>query len=152
MTLYNSTIDCMHAIDVLILILILCCIIPVSITVAFITSSGTGTVGQNYSLECTVTVTGSTEEPAITWLDDGTEIISTTTRMVSEVTGSAGSYSSTLIFTPLRASDAGMLMCRATLGNATNNQTYVVAMEGEYMYNVLYFLLKNNCTIKIFKQ
>ena len=142
----------MHAIDVLILILILCCIIPVSITVAFITSSGTGTVGQNYSLECTVTVTGSTEEPAITWLDDGTEIISTTTRMVSEVTGSAGSYSSTLIFTPLRASDAGLLMCRATLGNATNNQTYVVAMEGEYIYNVLYFLLKNNCTVKIFKQ
>ena len=116
---------------------IYCCITPatspppVSITVASVTPSGDNTVGESYSLECTVTVTGSTDQPTITWLDNGTEIISTTARMVSGVTGSAGSYSSTLTFSPLRASDAGMFMCRASLGNVTNSQAYDVAVLGE---------------------
>ena len=111
---------------------------PASITDVSITSSGTGTVAESYSLECTVTVTGSTDQPTITWLDNGTEIISTTARMVSGVTGSAGSYSSTLTFSPLRASDAGMLMCGASLGNITNSQAYDIAVLGECIYVVLH--------------
>ena len=97
-----------------------------------ITSSGTATAGESYSLECTVTVTGSDDQPTITWLDNDTEITSTATRMVSGITGSAGSgYSSTLMFTPLRASDAGTFICRATLGNVASSKDVEVAVQGK---------------------
>ena len=33
-----------------------------------IISSGTSTAGESYVLVCTVTVTGSTDQPTITWL------------------------------------------------------------------------------------
>ena len=106
------------------------------ITDVSITSSGANTAGESYSLECTVTVTGSTDQPTITWMDNSTEIISTTARMISEITGSAGSYSNTLIFSPLRASDAGMFKCRATLGNVESSQIFNVAVRGECIYMV----------------
>ena len=97
-----------------------------------IASSGTGTAGESYSLECTVTVTGSDDQPTITWLDNDSEITSTTTRMVSEITGSAGSgYSRTLTFSPLRASDAGTFTCRATLGNIASSKDVEVAVQGK---------------------
>ena len=90
--------------------------------------------GETHRLECSVTVTGSTDTPTITWLDDDVEIPSTDpTRNVSETTGSASSYSSTLTFSPLRASDAGMFMCRATLGSVVKSDLLGVTVQGEYI-------------------
>ena len=65
-----------------------------------ITTSGTATAGQNYSLECSVT--GTTDPATYQWLDsNGTQL-----------TGS-----SQLEFSPLLTSDAGTYTCRATVGS-----------------------------------
>ena len=81
---------------------------------------------------CSVTVTGSTDTPTITWLDDGVEIPSTDpTRIVSMTTGSPGSYSSTLMFNPLRASDAGTYTCRTILRSATDSASFDVTVRGK---------------------
>ena len=79
-------------------------------------------------------MTGSTGQPTITWMVNGAVISSNNTKMVSGITGSDGSYSNTLMFSPLRASDAGTFTCRAILGDASNSQTYTVAVLGECMY------------------
>ena len=104
---------------------------PVTITVAPITSSGIKTAGESYTLECTVTVTGSTDQPTIIWLDNGAVISSTTTRMVSGITGSAGSYSTTLTFNPLAASHAGTYTCRATLDSAMDSASRTITVQSE---------------------
>ena len=81
-----------------------------------VTHSGTATTWESYRLECFVAVTGSIDTPTITWMNDGVEILSSDpARNVSETTDCAGCYSSTLIFSPLRASDAGIFVHRATL-------------------------------------
>ena len=84
-------------------------------------SPGPAIAGQNYSLECSVTVTpGSADQLIILWMgNQGTEII-------PEISGSDGSYSSTLTFSPLRASDAGTYMCNATLGDLDAMDTATV--------------------------
>ena len=88
------------------------------------------TVGETYTLECSVT--GSTDQPTITWLDDGVQIASSATRMVSATRlNPGGSYSGTLTFTPLSASDAGMFMCRATLGDAIQTASIDVTVQGK---------------------
>ena len=102
-----------------------------TITVAPITFSGSNTAGESYILECTVSVTGSTDQPTITWLDNGTEISSTIARMVSEITGSASSYSSTLTFNPLAASHAGTYTCRATLDSAMDSASRTITVQSE---------------------
>ena len=110
-----------------------------------ITTSGSHTVGERYTLQCSVT--GSTDQPTITWLDhhDDDEIISSdATRMVLAATmNSDGSYSSTLTFTPLMASDAGMFMCRATLGDAMQTTSVAVTVESKciYMYTCKFSVL-----------
>ena len=92
-------------------------------------------------------MTGSTDQPTITWLDhhDDDEIISSdATRMVLAATmNSDGSYSSTLTFTPLAASDAGMFMCRATLGDAVQTASVNVTVEGKC--NVLQIYEMHSC-------
>ena len=80
-------------------------------------------------------MTGSTDTPTITWLDDGVEIhVPSTdpTRMVSMTTGSTGSYSSTLMFNPLAASHAGTYTCRATLDGAMDTETINVTVQSEW--------------------
>ena len=96
-----------------------------------ITTSGSPTVGEMYTLECSVT--GSTDQPTITWLDDGDEITFSANRMVSATTVNSGDgiYSSTLTFTPLMATDAGMFMCRATLGDAVQTVSMDVTVQGK---------------------
>ena len=73
-----------------------------------ITHSGTNTAGQAYSLVCSVTVTGSTDTPTITWLDP------MNSQVPSEMVSTTGSMS-TLAFNPLSASHAGTYTCRATV-------------------------------------
>ena len=87
---------------------------------------------------CSATVTGSTDPPTITWLGDGVEITTNSSRTVSATTsdGSNG-YSSTLTFNPLSASHAGTYTCRATVGggaqtNSPSDQEIVdVRVQGE---------------------
>ena len=99
----------------------------VVIHVTITQSYGTGIAGENYSLECSVSVTGSTDWVLITWLDDaGTSEISSTTVTTGIV--SAGSNSSTLT-NPLATSHAGTYTCRATLGSAEDTASKNVTVQ-----------------------
>ena len=104
--------------------------VAVDITVSITPVSGTNTAGETYSLECSATVTGSNDQPTITWLDDDVEISSSdATRMVSVITMNPGSsYSSTLTFAPLSASDTGTYTCRVM----AESQTFMVNVNGVY--------------------
>ena len=85
-------------------------------------------------LTCFVTVTGSTEQPTITWMVNDAEISSSdAARTVSVTSGSAGRYSSTLTFNPLAASHAGTYTCRATLGNAMDTALRTVDVQSKWM-------------------
>jgi hypothetical protein len=102
---------------------------PVTITIA-ITSSGTATAGESYSLECTVIVTGSTDLPMITWLMGPMD-----NRITSGVV-TTGSMS-TLKFNPLAASHAGTYTCRVTLGSAMESASRAITVRSEYsIYNL----------------
>ena len=93
-----------------------------------ITASGTNTAGETYSLVCSVTVTGSTDTPTITWFD------SMDSTVPSDMVSTTGSMS-TLAFNPLSTSHAGTYTCRATVdgGMQTNaNQGAVdVTVQGK---------------------
>ena len=88
-----------------------------------ITASGTNTAGETYSLECSATVTGSTDQPTITWLDTMNNPVP------SEMVTTTGSMS-TLTFNPLAASHAGTYTCRVTAGGATETQTSTLIVNG----------------------
>ena len=63
---------------------------------------------------CSVTVTGSADQPTITWLSP--------TNTLGMVAGNVN----TLTFDPLTASDAGRYTCRATLGSAEQSADFNV--------------------------
>ena len=88
----------------------------------FITSSGTAMAGESYSLECSVSVTGSTDQPTITWMD------SVNNQITSGVITSGST--STLTFNPLVASHAGTYTCRATLNNAMQSASRTITVQG----------------------
>ena len=91
-------------------------------SVSITPGSGTNTAGEIYSLECSVTVTGSTDQPlTITWLD----------RPVSSVMVTTTGSMSTLKFTPLSASHAGTYTCRATVGSTMQTETIDVTVDSE---------------------
>ena len=73
-----------------------------------ITASGSNTAGETYSLVCSVTVTGLTDQPTITWSGPMNNTVP------SEMVTTSGSMS-TLTFNPLSASHAGTYTCRARL-------------------------------------
>ena len=93
----------------------------VTVTVSPITSSGTATAGESYRLECTITVTGSTDQPTITWLMNS--------MITSGVVTNGGL--STLTFNPLAASHAGTYTCRATLGSAMDSASTTIIVQSE---------------------
>ena len=95
----------------------------VSITVR-ITASGTNTAGETYSLECSATVTGSTDEPTITWLDPMNNPVP------SGLVAMTGSMSN-LTFNPLSAFHAGNYTCRATVENRMQNATEDIIVQSE---------------------
>ena len=90
-----------------------------------ITPSGTNTAGETYSLVCSATVTGSSDQPTISWLDAMNNIVP------SEMVTTTGSMS-TLTFDPLAASHAGTYTCRATVtGNVMRTDREVVYVESK---------------------
>jgi hypothetical protein len=98
-------------------------IIVVIVSVSPITSSGTATAGESYSLRCTVTVNGSDDQPMITWLMGPMNNVIT-----SGVVTTDGM--STLTFNPLSASHAGTYTCRATLGSIVDSVDIIIAVNG----------------------
>ena len=96
----------------------------VTITDVSIISSGTATAGESYSLECTVTVTGSADLPTITWLMGPMD------NMITSGVVTTGSMS-TLTFDPLAASHAGTYTCRATLGSAMDSEARTITVQSE---------------------
>ena len=84
--------------------------------------SGSNTAGETYSLVCSVSVTGSTLLPTITWSGPvnnpvPSEMVTTTSSM------------STLTFRPLSASHAGTYTCRATAGSLRDDETFTVQVN-----------------------
>jgi hypothetical protein len=89
-----------------------------------ISPSGTATAGETFRLVCTVTVTGSTDQPMITWLMGPMDNMIT-----SGVVATGGM--STLTFNPLAASHAGTYTCRATLGSAMDSESRTITVQSE---------------------
>ena len=87
-----------------------------------ITHSGDNTAGESYNLRCTVTVTGSTNQPTITWLDSMNNMITSGVETTDSM--------STLTFNPLAASHAGIYTCRATLANIEETESAEVILQG----------------------
>ena len=97
----------------------------VSISVSITPISGTNTAGETYSLECSATVTGSNDQPTITWLDPMNNPVP------SGMVTTTGSMS-TLTFDPLSASHAGTYTCRATVGSTMQTATMDVTVESKF--------------------
>ena len=100
-----------------------------------ITTSGTNTAGETYSLECSATVVGSTSQPTLTWLHGDVVLSNDTNRTVSASTMrpyAGGIYNSTLTFEPLATSHAGTYKCRTIVaGNVTQTDTKVVSVASK---------------------
>ena len=92
-----------------------------------ITASGTNTAGQTYSLVCSATVTGSTDQPTFTWLDPMNNPVPS---VMVTTTGSM----STLKFSPLIVSHAGTYTCRVTTGGVTETHTTTVIVNGTIFF------------------
>ena len=91
-----------------------------------ITASGTNTAGQTYRLECSATVTGSTDQPTFTWLDPMNNPVPS---VMVTTTGSMN----TLTLSPLAVSHAGTYTCRVTAGGVTETQTTTVVVKGMFV-------------------
>ena len=77
-----------------------------------ITRTGTSTAGQTYFLDCSLSLTGTTDRVTYQWLDsNGTQLTN-----VSQL--EFGSL--------LRASDVGLYTCRATVGGVMVVETATV--------------------------
>ena len=106
---------------------------PFSISVDPITTSGTSIAGEIYSLVCSVSVTGSTEQPTITWLNPMNRQITSEV----ETTGSMN----TLTFNPLATSDAGTYTCRATLGSAMDSASRTITVRSKSHTDIILKLI-----------
>ena len=98
----------------------------VTVTVPPITASGTATAGERYTLRCTITVTGSDDQPTITWLMGPMD----NQMMISSGVVTTSSMS-TLTFNPLSASHAGAYTCRAILGSAMDSASRTIAVQSK---------------------
>ena len=106
---------------------------PTADILVTITSSGginnTALAGDGYSLVCSVTVSGSTDRPTITWLRP------INSSGVVNVTGNVN----TLMFSSLVSSDAGTYTCRATLGNAVQTADINIMTSESSVINCINF-------------
>ena len=78
---------------------------------------------------------GSTDAPSITWFDDGVVINSTDTTSwnvsETEYDSTNDTFFSTLTYSPLATSHAGMVTCMATLGQVTDTQPFNVTVKSK---------------------
>ena len=90
-------------------------------------SFGTAIAGEIYHLECSVNVTGSSNQPNITWLDPTYDTVPS--EMVNATSGI-----STLVFNPLVVTHAGTYTCQATLGGVVVDNTNTVEVNCKFLY------------------
>ena len=108
---------------------------PTEVTVSILTSGG-HTAGEVLTLTCSAMISGSSDQPNITWLDTTLQNVAQrddstrTTLSPTTVMDSNGTYSKSLSFNPLVESDAGMYTCRVTLGEITRTETATVTVNG----------------------
>ena len=110
-----------------------------------ISSSGTSTAGEVYSLTCDVSLSQNLRQsPVIEWVGpDGNVIDNTTLRDVS-LNSSFPSTTMTLLFNPLRTSHRGMYWCRATLTdidanlNITNTSAHSLIVQSKLENSLIY--------------
>ena len=95
-----------------------------------ITSSGSPTAGQSYSLECSVS--GTSDSTTFQWLEGPTD---NKTQLTIDGSRTVSSTSSViqLQFSPLRASHGGPYTCRATVVGVAVEGTATVVVNGKYM-------------------
>ena len=98
-----------------------------------ITSYGTATAGESYSLVCSATVTGSTGRPTLYWWD------SSNATLPIEMTSYMGN-NFTLTFNPLTAAHAGTYTCRAGLGSAVRYVGVTVTVKGEGSFTAFFLI------------
>ena len=83
-----------------------------------IQSTGNTAIGQDYSLKCTVRLTGGEQIPTLTWKN-----------LTGNVLNMSTSTSLWLSFSPVRLSDGGIYTCEATYNDRNtkqNSRTFVV--------------------------
>ena len=94
---------------------------------------GANIAGETYHLECSISTTGSNDQPMFTWLDPMDDPVP------SEMINTADSVS-TLVFSPLAASHAGTYTCVVSLGGVSYNETMTVTVNGRILILCLVFL------------
>ena len=100
------------------------CTNVVSIAV-MITSGGTPTAGQNYSLDCSVS--GTTDPATYQWFDNNGTLLTNTSQ---------------LQFSPLLASHAGTYTCRATVGSVVVESSDMVDINCKiYIFLIRIFVI-----------
>ena len=99
-------------------------LLPLTVDIVVsIATFGTNTSGELYSLECSVEVSGSSDQVNFTWLDPSND------EVPLEMINATDSIS-TLIFDPLSISHAGTYSCRVTLGEVEQRESLTVGVEG----------------------
>ena len=88
--------------------------------------------GQEYSLNCTVTLPpGQPGPPIITWMDSSGDVTGNATIPVGVVTGKDLIYTSILTFDTLWTSYGGEYTCMATLSSISATSLITISMQRE---------------------
>ena len=84
-------------------------------------AAGALTVGQSYSLTCTITLDGIIGSPTIEWLGANNNPVSNSSSVTVEnvVMVNDSAFESTLVFFSLHTSHGGQYICRAVLGRVS---------------------------------
>ena len=96
-----------------------------------ITTSGSPSAGETFSLECSIS--GTSDDATYQWLrgspDNRIQISSDRSRTINST-----SSVSQLQFSPLRASHGGLYTCQVMVGGVAVEETIIVQVNRKYMY------------------
>ena len=102
------------------------CIVDISII-----TLGTNAAGETYHLECSISMTGSNDQPIFTWWDPMDDPVSL------EMINTTDSVSA-LVFSPLATSHAGTYTCVVSLGGVSYNETMTITVNGRtFIFNII---------------
>ena len=111
----------------------------VTVSTVSITPSGSATAGESYSLECSITVTESNEEPVepmIMWLGIGNFTgnlqISEITKNFSMSEHEPDIYSKRLTFRSLVALNSGTYACKTIAGQVIMTREFGLRVNGKF--------------------
>ena len=122
---------------------------PSIIVTVSIASTGGHAAGVVLTLTCSAMISGSSDQPNITWLDsnsqdlDDKEDDSRTDVSPTTTMNARGSYFKSLSLSPLVDSDAGIYMCRVTLGGITKIENTTVTVNSMFLIKGVYLSVNN---------